>query len=106
MKDSTTLVGGAFALRALSLLPRRGRPARTRKALLAGVALYWFLYWSYETAMAQWSATVRGAIRVDLLLWVPLLFFVSAAGVWLAFDRWSKTPDERIEPGLSGRVGT
>jgi hypothetical protein len=87
------LVGGAFALRVLTLLPRRGRPARTRKALLAGIALYWFLYWSYETAMARWSATVSGAIRVDLLLWVPLLFFVTAAGVWLAFDRRSGTPE-------------
>jgi len=80
------------AVRALSLLPARGRPARSRMALLLGVAVYWLLFWTYETAMARWSESVAGAIRIDIVVVYPLLFLVTAAGVWLAFDRWSRTP--------------
>lgn len=63
------------------------------------------MYWAYETAMEKWSRSVSGVIRADLVVSYPLLYLVSMAGVWLAFDHWSKGPDETVRPGLSGRVG-
>src|SRR5262249_8521224 len=89
------LVGSAFALRTFGLLTQPGRTAHTRKILLTGVSIYWFLFFAYEAAMSTWSESVSGAIRVDILVFYPFLFAVTAAGVWLSFDRWSQEEEPR-----------
>ena len=57
--------------------PRLNLP--TKLALLAPAAL-WMLYGVYEIRMYYWSQTVTAPIRIDLLLIVPLLYFLLAIG--------------------------
>lgn len=51
----------------------------TRLALLVPATL-WVLYGGYEIRMYYWSQTVSAPIRIDLLLIVPLLYFLLAVG--------------------------
>ncbi len=57
--------------------PRLNLP--TKMALLIPATL-WMLYAVYEIRMFYWSQTVSAPIRIDLLLIVPLLYFLLAIG--------------------------
>jgi hypothetical protein len=57
--------------------PRLNVP--TKLALLVPAGL-WLLYGVYEIRMFYWSQTVSAPIRIDLLLIVPLLYFLLAVG--------------------------
>lgn len=57
---------------------KRGRVG----TLIAAVA--WLAYGIYETRMWYWSQTVIAPIRVDLLLIAPLMYGMTALGIWSA----------------------
>jgi hypothetical protein len=59
-----------------------GERSQVLWSLLAGIV--WFLYTFYEIAMNEWSKTVSGPIRIDLVLVAPFLFLLTAVAVGMA----------------------
>lgn len=54
------------------------------RIVLIGAALLWAVYGIYESIMHAWAETVVAPIRIDLLAIVPLLYAVTAVGIWRA----------------------
>lgn len=73
-------------------------PGQVRWSLFAGLA--WAVYAIYEMAMYQWSKTVMGAIRVDLVLILPVLYFLTAAAFFsgIAFERAAAKGQDPVKP--------
>ncbi|HXU28961.1 MAG TPA: hypothetical protein VN851_00150, partial [Thermoanaerobaculia bacterium] len=72
-----------FAVWAVAVWRRRGSQATLRGALLLVLALLWMGLAIYGDRMNRWSATVIGAIRVDLLFTFALAAVWAFLGVWL-----------------------
>jgi len=62
------------------LLRRSG--SRRRRIAMWLALVSWTVYGCYETWVYFWARTVVAPIRVDLLLIAPLLYVVTAVGIW------------------------
>ncbi len=65
-------------------------------SLFAGIV--WFLYTFYEIAMNEWSKTVSGPIRIDLVLVAPFLFLLTAVAVGMAVSFETGWRGVRVQP--------
>ena len=72
-------------------LKRRKRLSKPGRVLTIIVTLTWTLYGIYETGMYFWMKTVIAPIRVDLLLFVPVLYLVTLIGIVALFMKERKT---------------
>lgn len=58
----------------------RNAPSRSQRWLLTAATI-WLLYAAYETRMYFWSRDVVAPIRVDLLIFAPVLYLALGVGI-------------------------
>jgi hypothetical protein len=86
-----------FAMWAVGVWYRRGAQATLRGVLLLVLALLWVGLAIYGDRMNRWSATVMGAIRVDLLITFAMAATWAFLGVWLGREVKPQAEVEEVE---------
>jgi len=60
---------------------------RQKRVILLAVSAAWLAYGSWEWYMHEWSKTVVAPIRIDLLLIVPVIYVLTAFGIYYSLKK-------------------
>lgn len=60
---------------------------KKRRLFILPAVAGWALYGLYEYYMHTWMLNVIAPIRLDLILWVPVLYPITILGVWFLMKK-------------------
>ncbi len=94
------IAGSLAGVQAILTLSGRAPPGRSffrMPPLFAGVL--WLVFGLYELQVQAWEARIDSPLRIDLMVWVPVLYVFS---VLAAISAWRQARGMREPPAQQG----
>ena len=91
---AAVLAGGQVGLTIAGKAPT-GRSMFRMPPFFAGVL--WLIFGLYELQVQAWEARIDAPLRIDLMVWVPVLYVFTGLAVWSAVRqlRTARRPPEQ-----------